>query len=1063
MPIWAQNKEIRGKVTDFVTKEPMSSVSVKLKGTNKSVSTDAEGYYTISVPVGSTLQFSFIGYTTIEKAVENDLILSVELQEDAEMLDEAIVTALGYRREKETLPYSVGVVTSENLTFAKSNDISTSLAGKVSGIQLQGSPSSTFDNANVVIRGANTLGTSTQTNNPLYILDGTPTEQQNIIMDNVESVSVLKGAAATALYGQRAANGVILMTSKKGKRGVPTIDVNLSAAIENAAILYPTQNEYGGGYKSTVNSPGSSYDAEGFVLFSYKEGVHPTSWAPFDGQRMIEYGADESWGPKLNGQAYRPYYSWYAGPDFGNLGSFSLPSSSSKDFYKTGTNFNNSIAFSGGGDNYLYRFTYANQNRSLIIPEAKRNQHQFGMNSSLDVSKKLTVSADISYTYYNTKGQPGEGYDLTGVNVSQNINQWWQRQLDVDRLKDYRNADGTYQSWNIGDPNSYDPTNPTGFLTPQYWDSPYFVVDKNYKTDNSNRFVGNVGVNYKFNDYLSWQSNARLSYRNTEGDSRLAYGGFNTNYYQIYQNINRETNFETNLNYKRVFGDFSVDALLGGNIRKNYLNELKEASNGGLTFPDYFDIGNGSISRPTITRDYGRKEIRSVYGRASIGYKTLLFVDASLRTDWSSAIPSQNNPFSYPSVGGSFLFTELIKNNGLRHVINTGKLRASWAQVGADLDPFGVYTTTISRPIYNATPSAEVGNEFRTGNIKPALTTSWEIGTDLRMFNFLNIEFTYYQDDNKDQILSLDVDPTTGFNKYQINAGMIQRKGFEIGLSAVPLQGDLTWSVALNFGRNRSKIVELADGLDTYLVGTERANTRLEHRVGEEWGMLYGQMWRRDEQGRVLIDATGTPLIDQNQKGGTVAPDFTGGFINNFKYQNFTLSFSLDFQKGGLFHSRTALHGVGAGQHEMTVGVNDKGVDWREFPSAGGGIRIDGVYGPGVVIGGVDMSGQPNETYIAASRYFNSARQGDNLNTNILSATYVKLREVRLGYNLPANIFGKQFKNANIGFTVNNAWLIYSPAARDFGIDPSELEQYWYEGGQLPQTRSFGLNLRASF
>ena len=1060
--IIAQDKTVSGRVYEGKSQSGLPGVSIQLKGTQVRTMTDGKGDFKIKVPAGAaTLVFTSIGYGTKEVPVSGSADIRVNLDEDSKLLTEVVVTALGYNREKEKLPYSVGVVKGENLTLAKSNDVSTSLAGKVSGIQLQGSPSSTFDNGNVVIRGANSLGTSTTTNNPLYIVDGTPTEQNNVIMDNVASISVLKGAAATALYGQRAANGVIIITSKKGKKGEPTIELNLSAAIEKQSLLFPAQELYGGGYASTVNSPGSSYDSEGFVLFNYKPGIHPASWAGFNGQRMLEYGADESWGPKMNGQTFRPYYSWYAGADFGTTSPYVSPENKTSDFWNTGLNLNNSIAVSGGDDNYTYRLTYANQNRSLITPGAKRDQHQIGLNSTYSISKKVTVSVDLSYTYNKTKGQPGEGYDLTGISSAMNFNQWWQRQNDIEKLKDYVNDDGTFQSWNIGNPNSYDPANPTAFLKPAYWDSPYFSVEKNYKTEENNRLVGNLGLNYKINDHLSWQSNARMSYRNTNGDQRYAFGGYNQNKYDIYQSILKEMNYETNFNYKETFGDISLDAVAGGNIRHNLYDQQRMNSNGGLSFPDYFDVGNGSIARPTITRGYYQNTVRSVYGRVSLGYKNFLFVDATLRNDWSSTLPQANNSFAYPSVGGSFVFSELLKKEStISKVITAGKLRASWAQVGSDLDPFKVNTALVNQAIYGTTPSAEIGDEYRSGNVKPSLTTSWELGTDLRLFDLFNLEFTYYQDDNKDQILSLDLDPTTGFSKYQINAGKIQRKGIELSLGASPFKGNFKWDITASFGRNRSKIIELSDGLKTYLVGTERANTRLEHRVDEQWGMLIGQMWSRDANGQVLIDATGVPLIDQNREGGTVAADFTGGLFNTFSYKKFSLAFSVDFQKGGQFASRTAVHGVGAGQHESTVGVNDKGIDWRVFPSAGGGIRIDGVYGPGVIINGVNVGGQPNTTYIAASRYFNSARQGDNLNTNVLSSTYVKLREVRFGYELPKTILGKSFKGANIGLTVNNAWLIYSPAARDFGIDPSELEQYWYEGGQLPQTRTFGLNLR---
>ncbi|GAB3202714.1 hypothetical protein ABID22_002779 [Pontibacter aydingkolensis] len=662
----------------------------------------------------------------------------------------------------------------------------------------------------------------------------------------------------------------------------------------------------------------------------------------------------------------------------------------------------------------------------------------------------------MSFTSNRQEGRPQEGYRLDGLNVTQNFNQWFQRQLDFGRLKNYRNPDGSLQSWNIGDPNGTG--NPDLYLAPQYWDSPYFVINENYGTSNSNRLVGNLGLNYKFNDNFSWQSFARMSQRNTEGDFRIASGGLNTDGYSIYQNTVREMNYESNLLYKRVFGDFSVDALVGGNIRRNYLSELSEETQGGLSFPNAFDIAY-SIARPLIDRDYSKQTVRSIYSRASFGYKSFLFIDATARNDWSSTLPVENNSYLYPSIGGSFVFTELINSDAFKNVLTSGKLRASWAQVGADLAPYRVFTAIDNEPPYGSTPSAQIGNEYRTGKIKPALTTSREIGTDLRFFNVVGLEFTYYQDDNENQILSLNIDPATGFSTYQINAGKIQRKGIEAAITATPLRGDFTWDVALNFGRNRSEIVELADGLQTYLASTQRNDTRLEHRVGKEWGMLVGRMWQRDEQGRVLVGSNGIPLYEINKERGTIQPDFTGGLFNNISYKGISLAFSFDFQQGGLFHSLTKLYGYGTGLHENTVGVNDKGNDWRDFPSNGGGILIPGVYAPGTKISGEDVSGKPNETYIPARTYFYTSLQRDNINANVIDGSYLKLREVRLGYELPKSVLGSMIKSANLGLMVSNAWLISAPA-KEFGIDPSELENTWYEGGQLSSTRTMGVNLR---
>lgn len=1055
----AQDRTVTGTVTGREDGLPLPGVSVKVKGTTAGTSTGVDGKFSLRVPSGSnTLVFTFIGYKTLEMAIPSGNNMNVRMVSDATQLSEVVVTALGQTREQKSLGYSVGSVDEKDLTYTKSTDVSTSLAGKVAGVQLAGSPSTNFDNATVVVRGVNALGVS----NPLYVVDGTITDQTNVIMDNVASVSVLKGAAATALYGNRAGNGVVIITSKKGGRR-SAIDVNLSAAFENRYITMPYQDQYAGGYTSNASSPGSTYDAEGFYIFKYKPSTHPASWQAFDGQRIIDYGADESWGPKMNGQLYRPYWSWYPTSEFGTLAPLTPQPDNVNSFYNTGVNLNNSIAFSGGTDNLSYRLMYGNQNRSLTLPNAKRDQHQIGLNGSYDVNKVITVSTDLNYIYSKTNGRPQEGYRLDGLNVTQNFNQWFQRQLDMKRLKNYRNPDGTLQSWNIGDPNSTG--NPALYLAPQYWDSPYFVVNENYGISNSNRLVGNVGLKLNFTPKLFLQSYARVSYTNQDSDFRIATGGLNTDEYQIRQLINREMNYETNLNYSTDLGeDISFNGFIGGNIRRNKYDDLFQQTQGGLTFPNYFDI-NGSIARPVSDRTYENKVIRSVYGKASFGYKNFLYLDGTLRNDWSSALPDDNNSYLYPSVSSSFVFSELIGNSSLRNILTQGKLRASYAQVGSDLGFNQVNIAINNGSLYGSDPAAEIGNQFRTGAVRPALTSSMEFGTDLHFWNRVGLEFTYYDDNNTDQIISLDVDPTSGFSSYQINAGKITRKGIEIGLSGSPFQGkNFNWDMNLTYAKNRSKIVQLSDGLDTYLYGTARLDTRVEHRVGQDWGTIVGRRWRRDAQGRVLVGANGIPLYDINQVRGTIQPDFTGGFFNNLSYKGLNLAFSVDFQKGGLFYSESKNFGSGTGLGAWTTGVNDKGVDFRQFPSAGGGIRIENaVYAPGSRIGGVDVSGQPNATYIPARSYYYTSLQRNAADEMILDKSYVKLREVRLGYDIPKSVFSRlPVKSADVSFTLYNAWLIYAPA-KEYGVDPSELEGYFSEGGQLNSSRQYGLNLRVGF
>ncbi len=1056
---YAQKITVSGTVTDPAG-AAIAGASITEKGTRNGTMADEKGRFSLQVGQGATLLVSASGYGQLE--VPAGKAGTITLAATASDLTEVVVTALGVKREKKALGYAVQEVKGENLTLAKSVDVSTSLAGKVAGVQLVGSPSSTFDNADILIRGVTGLGPQA----PIFVVDGTITNQSAVLMDNIENVSVLKGPAATALYGQRAANGAVVITTKKGTRKrTQSVELNLGATFENLALLPRYQNQYAGGYSSSYTSKGSLgtgyLDDQGYYIFRYRPSVHPASWASFDGQRMLEYGADESWGPRIDGNMYRPYYSWYPGAGFGQMEPLVAQPDNVKNFFRTGVNLNNTIAFTSGGESHNFRMSYGNQTRSLIIENAKRQQHQLGVNGSFDIGDHITISSDLVYTTRSTKGKPAEGYRLDGLNVTQNFNQWFQRQLDIEKMREYRQPDGSLNSWNIGDPNAS--SNLAVYGKPQYWDNPWFVLAENFGTETQNRLMGNVGMNIKFNKHLNLQSYARMNQYSTQGDQRVASGGLNQDGYSILQNQYTEMNYETNLMYKNKFGDFSVDGLLGANARKNDYSQLSEATVGGLSSPNYFDI-SASVGRPSIARSYQKKTVNSVYGKASVGWRDLLYVEGTLRNDWSSALPEESNSYLYPSLSTSFIFTELVKLPWL----SFGKLRASYASVGSDLDPHNLDIAINNGNFYGANPSATIGNQFRGGGIRPALTKAYEAGIELRFFNRIGLDVTVYENNNTDQIIGVDVSSASGFTTAQINAGNIVSRGIEVSINGTPIKTrNFSWELSLNWARNRNQVEELAPGINSYLYATNRYDTRLEHRVGGEWGMYYGRKWKVDEKtGKTLIDQTGQPLYDINQPIGQVLPKWTGGMFNSFRYKGFDLTFSVDFQNGGLFYSETRNFNTGAGLSEETVGVNDKGFEWRDYPGSysaatgntgNGGIRIPGIFANGPLVG------QENNRYISARAYWYTARQREGREV-LLDASYIKLREIRFGYSIPSSFLSrfKVVKSANIGVIVQNAWLIWANTKK-FGIDPSELEVFYREGGQLSATRQIGGNLRITF
>ncbi|RYG03211.1 MAG: SusC/RagA family TonB-linked outer membrane protein [Chitinophagaceae bacterium] len=969
-------------------------------------------YFKIEANQGDVLLVTAVGQKNKEITIGEQNTYSVALESSGE-LSEVIVTALGIKKDVRAVGYAVQSVSADNLTFSKSVDVSSSLAGKIAGVKLVGSPSSTYDNASITIRGINGLGVT----NPVYVVDGTITDQSNVDMDNVENISVLKGPAATALYGQRALNGAILITSKKGSRkGKTTVDFNLGAAMENVSIIPKYQNSYAGGY---------SYVAP---TFEYNPTIHPAEWASFDGQNLLDYGADESWGPPIDGRQYRSWSSWYPGAKFGQLSTLTANPDNVKDYFQTGTNLNNSVAVNGGGENYNFRVSYANQYRTLVLPNTNRERHQFGLSGSFDISPKFQVVTDIAYTMTNTKGQPYETYRNDGLNVTQNFNQWFQRQLDMKEMKQYRQPEGNVNSWNIGDPNGSGDL--SAITRPQYWDNPYFISSENYQTNNLNRLVGNVGFNYKINKDFRLETRIRRDFRNDKGDNRIATGGLQLDAFGTSQNVFSEMNYESILYFNKTVKDFSFDAFVGGNIRKLKEEGMASSTAGGLTFPNYFNIA-ASVARPNTSNSYREIITRSIFGKVGVGYKNFAFVEGTLRYDASSTLPITNNSYYYPSVTGSLVLSELYKGE-LKSVVSFAKVRAAYATAATDLGFNEVNVLLNNGSLYDGNASLEISNSYRSGFVNPALVKTYEVGADVRFLNNrIGLDFAYYVNNNTNQIINLTVAPSSGFSSAQVNAGNIRSKGWELTLSGTPFKSkNFTWDVSLNLGRNRSEIIELAAGQQNIIYGTTWSGTSINNRVGKDWGIFVGRKYRRyqakdgsgnnienDNNGKIVVGANGIPLFDQNQDFGSMLPDYTGGAYTTFAYKGINLSFSLDFQKGGLFFSSTKMFNMGTGLSEYTVGLNDKGNDWRLPTADGGGIRVPN---------SVKADGTENTTYISPRNYFYTGMQNASGENFILDASYLKLREVRIGYDIPAKVFGNGsiIKGLNVGIVSSNPWLI---------------------------------------
>ncbi|SDL27875.1 SusC/RagA family TonB-linked outer membrane protein [Siphonobacter aquaeclarae] len=1053
IPVSAQNRVVSGRVTSADDGAPIPGVNVTVKGTTRGISTNSNGEYQLSVADGATLAFSAIGFVRQEVVVGNQAKIDVVLAVSGSELTEVVITALNISRDKKAINSAIQTVSSEKLQIARNNNVADALAGKVAGVQVFSQSGAKFGTPNIRIRGVNSLTGG----DPLYVVDGTITDINYVNMDDVESLNVLKGPAASALYGNRASAGVVVITTKKGKRQEGLgIDVNHSTTFDRVSLLPTYQNEYGGGY------------TQAFDQFHYNPAVHPESWKAFEGQNIIDYSADESWGPKMDGTPYRPWYSWIpSDPEFGKTVPFSPHPNAIRDFFNTGTTVNTNVAFSKGGDNYNARVSYTNYNVKGVIPNTTQKRDYLSAKLGLNLTPKLTVTTNINYSTENTTNRPADGYGGQNQTIG-SFNQWWQRQNDMDHLRVYKNPDGSYRSWNITGPEN---------TTPLYWDNPYTQVYENTNKEKNDRLFGDFGVNYKFTDYLSASVTARRDMYTSQYERRVASFTKGTPYFGARTDVRREDNYEGLLTFFKKFNKITVSANAGGNIRKNYRTYLNEETSGGLAIPNFYNISN-SVNAMTVSNLKSQREVRSVYGYVSLDYGDFLFLEATARNDWSSTLPKGNNSYFYPSVTGGFIFSEFIHE---KRILSFGKIRASYAEVGSDIDPYQILTTYNVGSKYGSNTTETLPTQLPNAALKPGLSKGKEIGVDLKFLNNrLSLEFTAYRQDNTNQILPLAVPGSSGYSSALINAGNIRSEGIELHIGATPIKtADFTWDLDLNVDRSRSKVIQLAAGLKTYdLLQSYLGSTSIFSgvprfggttlgfiaREGSDWGTIVGKAFQRFQavdgngkpvanpaNGKILVDADGHPLTKPNQDLATVLPKAKGGFLSSFTYKGVTLRFNIDWLIGGKFYSTTRMFNAGSGLSAETAGLNDKGKPKRDSPDNGGGVMIkDAVF----------ADGTPNTKYVDTQTLYES----DFFDLNerwIFDKTYVKLREVNLGYTLPKTFLKRTpFRNAYVALMVRNPFLIYSKVGG--GVDPSETQTYWGEGGQQIPVRQMGFNVKFS-
>lgn len=1032
----AQDRTITGTVTSQEDGLPIPGVSVRVKGTQIGTQTNASGQYSLTVPSESkVLDFSFIGFNTQSAAITSSNVVNVSLTTDAQLLSEVVVTAVGITREAKSLGYAVTTIKGDELTKARETNVINSLAGKAAGVRVTSQSGTVGGSSKIIIRGASSFNSGSTSNQPIFVIDGLPvdnsSQQINTIStssvpqgsagsdygnragdlnsDDIESITVLKGAAATALYGARAKNGAIVITTKKGKKGQTTISINSSTRFDNVLKLPDFQNEYAQGVQGVYSADPNANSAS------------LNGWGPkiseVQGQQFVDY-----LGRKITLQAF---------PD--NV----------KNFYNTGKTYLNSVSFDGGGESGDFRFGYTNTVQDGIVPNEKLNKNAISFNAGRTVAENLEVRANVNYTRTVGEGRPVQSSN--NPSVLQSIVYGLPRTIDTRLLKD----------------NYVDPvTKQQIALTPtRTGNNPYWVVNNNNFSNTVDRVYGNAIVTYKPLDWLTISNNFGTDFYNEfrRGVTRQGtIGSLTGDFYQanIYNRI-INNDFLITVDQK-ITEDLSLKVIGGYNVYEAfYRRDLSDAQQ--LTVDELYNFSNaGSV---VTTNTSNKRRIVGLYGDVGLSYKDFLFLNVTGRNDWSSTLPIDNRSYFYPSVSTSFVFTELLKDRNVDW-LSYGKLRASYANVGSDTDPYqGVFTYA---PISAAFAQYGYGSTFPFNGVlafsspatipnldlKPQNQASYEVGAELRFLQSrINLDVTYYNTNTSDQIVRLPLPQSTGFSTALLNAGSVKNSGVEVSLGLIPLRTqDFTWNLDFNFSRNK-QIVELPSNLASYSLASGWSGLSIKAESGKPFG-IYGVAWQRDGEGNIVIDAAnGLRKTLSEQRLGNMAPDWLGGVNNTFSYKGASLSFLVDVRKGGVIYSNTVSTLRTSGLAEETL-LNRGRIFIEKGVTASGSSFV------------------PNTTPVTSMQDYWAQYTTTNTEANIFDASYVKLREVRLSYQLPATIFQRNvkfIKSAEIGLEGRNLWIIHDnvphidPEANFFG---TESVAEGVEFNSVPSTRTIGFNLR---
>lgn len=1058
--LMAQTKVITGTVTSAVEGEGgIPGVTIQVKGTTVGTLTDQNGNFSITVPQNATtLVFSYIGMKKQEVEIAGRSVINAIMESDLLGLDEVVVTALGISREKKSLGYSVQEVGGENISKTKESNFVNSLSGKISGVQIMQS-NTMGGSANVLIRGYKSLMNNNQA---LFVVDGVPIDNSitntdlqvqagggydygnaasDINPDDIESMSVLKGAAATALYGSRAANGVIMITTKKGsaRKGIGvTVNAGLIVSKIDKNTLPKIQKEYGGGYGQYYDDP------SGYFWYDDLDG---------DGSMdlIVPTAEDAAWGGKFDpnikvidwvgfeptdAKNYLRKVPWVAGEH------------DLSDFFETGLKQNYNIAMDGGNDKGTFRLSYTRLGETGILPNSELKKNTINFAGSYNLTDKLTVESNVTYVNDRNKGRYGTGYDPG--NPMQSLGQWFQPNVDIYDLKQYWITDDRRQrTWNYA---YYD-----DLEIPIYHNNIYWTRYMNYQNDGRDRVFGYGKVSYELTPWLTLEGRAATDYYSEFQEERIAVYSNQTSDYTKYLRSFSETNLDLMARFNKSFDNFSINGLLGVNRRRNNVASTNGTTVGGLLIPEFYNLMNSaSPVSTTETEDiYG---VNSVFGQVSFGYKNMLYLDLTGRNDKSSTLPEGNNSYFYPSVSTSFILSELPGLKG-SNVFSFMKLRLNYAEVGNDAPVYSLLQTYTQMANNGTQGVFRVSDVLQNSNLKPERTKSWEAGLETKFLNNrFGFDLSLYRTLSIDQIMPVSISPSSGFSQRYVNSGEIENKGIELALNATIVRSnDFTWDMQVNWFRNKNTVKSLYEGVDNIQLVSE-----WDLSVNIVKGMSYGQLRGTDfvwTGGKKTVDADGWMLISDASDVliGSVLPDWNAGITTIFDYKGISLSALVDISKGGHLYSTDLKYGLATGLFAETAGLNAKGTEVRVPAADGGGYLYPNT---------VHEDGSPNTSYVDCYDYF-GAFLYDYLPTayHVHDASYVKLREISLGYSLPSKILANTpISKVTLSLVGRNLWLIHKNMPYyDPELSLSAGNIQGFSDGAYPSTRTIGFNISVGF